>query len=1373
MKPITLYRIRKPYGQDSVRYCISRYLVSFLLSLICFISYSQTIENNFEKINIEIDGENVYDVHVIIQDPQGFIWMGTNLGLIRYDGVIGKKYEINTASKKNLDYVHTMLLDSYGDLWIGADSGLFKYKTECDCLYEVSDSNHNIALNNIRAIAEDSNNNIWIGTKDDGLYRYETENDVFTRFFNSFDDSFRLTDERIDHLLIDRKNNLWIGTHPDNSINNSGLVHYNINTGTVYQFLNNPNDPNSLVDNRISAIYEDKFGQILIGTFKSGLHIYNQDSKTLTRINYDENNPNQLHATYSEESVFGEDPYVKLIHQDQNGDYWIGTTGKGINYFNSSKKEFKNYNFNLINPQLLWSIYEDRQGIIWIGGYMGSGLFKSDLFAKKYNVDNNFSNVEGAYESSLSPGILWVKSHEKGLTKLDLSTGERTPYLHNKTNTKSINHNWVRSIYQEDEETIWVGLGNGGAYGFQDGNGGVDRMDISTGEFSHFKLNRNDDGLGDFSYTVYSIYEDDEGYLWLGTGPGGIFRSNKEKTEFKHFKVHENHKASGDVFLNITRIDSNGNIWASDFADEGTLYLFNRKQGKFNTYLEGFKMYNLLIDDNGWLFISTWEKGLVHFNPIDRTYKTYTKKDGLLSNDGLDIIKGEDGIIWINTRMGPSKFNPETGEISSVGLPKKRYNTGLFKASDDRIYLGSYDGLYSFYPDQIGGNLFPPQLSISNLLISKKNYAATSLSLDNLKLSYDQNDLSFKYVGLHFSNPEKNSYKYRLKPIYDDWLHVGSEQTARYFNLSPGSYLFEVKASNSDGIWSNETATVKFKIKPPWWSTWWSYLIYLIIIGYLVNWVYRFQLSRKLAASESKRLREVNEFKNNLFTNITHEFRTPLTVIKGMTDNIRSKLKGKELNNVDISLEMIERNSDELLNLVNEMLDLAKIESGNMELQFVQSDIIPFIKYVCESFDSYAEENQIDLTIYSEIETLIMDFDSNKLTSVLSNLLSNAVKFTPEKGKIIVHINQITQNDKPYLFIKIKDTGIGIAEHELSNIFSRFYQTDASSVRENEGTGIGLALTKEIIDLMKGTIEVKSTYGKGSEFNVTIPITNNASITDKIQIDKVPQSLRLKSSFVTTKDTLDSDTNLPLILIVEDNQDVAHYLKTCLKDKFKTIHASNGTLGIEMALDQIPDIIISDVMMPEKDGFEVCETLKADERTDHIPIIILTAKASFEDKLKGLSHGADAYLAKPFVKEELFIRIEKLIAHRRKLINKIQKEGSGNLLKRHTKDPKLQFLKKIIKLIHEDISNSELNSEELAKKLHISESQVYRKLKAITGKSTAVYMRSIRLQYAKNLLLNSDKTVSEVAFDVGFNDPSWFSRAFKEEFGYSPSNASK
>jgi signal transduction histidine kinase/ligand-binding sensor domain-containing protein/DNA-binding response OmpR family regulator len=1345
-------------------YLRTKLLVFLLLLSFFFEAHAQFNEYNFEKINIEIDGDKVYDVHLMAQDHQGYIWMGTNLGLIRYDGIEAKNYRSDSFRSGSNDE-RVLYVDSQGILWIGANSGLSKYIPDCDCLYKFPAIDYKNSLTGVTSITEDQNQRIWILTRAGNIFQYDREIDSFTQMFHKASDSLSLVNKNVNHLLADQTNNLWIGT-------SQGLIQYNISTGKAKHFSHNPSDPHSLLSNRISTLYEDQQGRILIGTRKAGFHIYNPKDESLSRISYDPNNPNQIHAPYSEESVFGNDPFVNIIHHDQNGGYWIGTSGKGINHFNARTNTFNNYNFNLVNPQMLVSIFEDKQGNLWVGGRLGGGLYKTDLYGPKHYLNTSFSNVEAAYESPLNPGILWIKSQETALSRMNLQTNEIKNYRHNQANAKSIGNNWVRSIYQENKNTLWVGLGVGGAYN-QVGNGGIDRMDIESEIFTHFKLTSNDDGLDDFSYTPYTICEDKEGYLWLGAGPGGIFRSDKEKKAFKPFKNFKNDTRSEEVFLNITRIDSNGDVWASDFAGEGTLYLYDREQNMFNPFLRGFKMYNLLVDEKGWLLISTWEKGLVHLNPVDKSYIQYTKKDGLPSNEGVDITNGDPGIYWVSTRIGPAKFNNKTGEISPAGLPKLRYNTGIFKASDNQLYVGAAKGLYSFHPSQIGGNPYPPQTDISELLISNTNYFSGNSKQQELTLTHNQNDLVFKYVGLHYSDPKNNVYQYKLNPIDEEWINAGNQRSVRFANLSPGTYDFEVKASNSDGVWSDEIASVQFTIKSPWYATNLAYLLYATFLIFLADRFYRFQLSRKIAASESERLKEINQLKNTLFTNITHEFRTPLTVIKGMTDSIKSNLQTNKQDGLEKSLDMIERNSDNLMRLVNEMLDLAKIESGNMELQLAQSDVIPFLKYLSESFSSFAEENQISLTVYSEIDSLLMDFDANKLTSIISNLLSNAIKFTSKLGKIIVHINRVEHYEKDCLLIKVKDSGIGIAEEELQNIFSRFYQADNSTIRKSEGTGIGLALTKELVDLMHGTIEVKSVLDKGSEFNVFIPISRKATVSKHIQVAKMAHHPISKQPTEISSDTVESQSDLPLLLIIEDNVDVAHYLKTCLKNKYETLHAINGIDGIEMALEKIPDIIISDVMMPGKDGFEVCETLKTDERTDHIPIIMLTAKASIEDRITGLARGADAYLAKPFNKEELFTRLDQLLNVRAKLINKIQKEGFNTLLKKRTKDPKLQFLQKIGKLIHKDISNSEFGSEDLAKQLLISESQVYRKIKAITGKSTAVYIRSIRLKYAKGLLKHSEKTVSEVAYEVGFNDPSWFSRVFKEEFGYSPSSTSK
>lgn len=544
-------------------------------------------------------------------------------------------------------------------------------------------------------------------------------------------------------------------------------------------------------------------------------------------------------------------------------------------------------------------------------------------------------------------------------------------------------------------------------------------------------------------------------------------------------------------------------------------------------------------------------------------------------------------------------------------------------------------------------------------------------------------------------------------------------------------------------------------------------LIVLIFAAAMYSRLRFVRKSRAILNIAKNRAEKSEQTKNTLYTNITHEFRTPLTVIQGMAESAKSNIENKQYNAVGKSLDMIGRNGKKLLRLINEMLDLAKLESGNMDLKLQQADIIPFVKYLSESFHSLASKKEINLIVYSEVDSLTMDFDANKLASIISNLLSNAIKFTPALGKIIVHLSEIQNNNNHLFIIKVKDTGLGLLEEHKANIFNRFYQVDDSSSRAQEGTGIGLALTKELVELLGGTIEVESTLKKGSTFIVQLPVTTNASQVKEIEFNK--EGLIIPSSSSEDVQHQNSESDLPLVLIIEDNVDVAFYLQSCLTERYNTLHANNGSIGIEMAYNNIPDIIISDVMMPEKDGFEVCKTLKSDQRTSHIPIILLTAKASEDDKIEGLEQGADAYLTKPFNKTELFIRLEKLIALRKNLVEKYSDSSFKSLQTETINDLEAQFLNKVITCIEKNIDNTDFKITFLARDLGLSESQLYRKLKALTNTSTAIFIRSVRLQKAKELLLKKEFNISDVCYKVGFTDPSYFSRVFKDEFGCTPS----
>ena len=793
---------------------------------------------------------------------------------------------------------------------------------------------------------------------------------------------------------------------------------------------------------------------------------------------------------------------------------------------------------------------------------------------------------------------------------------------------------------------------------------------------------------------------------------------------------------------------------------------------------------DILIDTKQRIWIGT-RHGLNLFLG-NNEFESWTEQDQFPNAVVFNLQDDEAGNLWLGTNDGIIKFDPENTTFKRYGLEDgiqgTEFNIGAtFRDEIGNIYLGGVNGLTYFHPDDLEKIDEPQPIYFSQLRIkdqildtrnpSKNLFEKALLQTDQLEFRHNQFPFYLQFSSIDFRLNKKVDYGYKLLSTDEEW-NMLNDPEIQFLSLPAGNHTLLVNGFSRGKIWDQAPLKMNLTILPPWWASWWAYVIYLVIIAVIGNYFYRFQLSRKLAVAESMRLKEVSELKSGLYTNITHEIRTPITVILGMTQNLKKNLKSTISVSDKNSLSMIQRNGENLLEMVNEMLDLAKIESNSMELNLVQTDVIPFVKYLSESFHSLAVTKKINLTIHSEIDTLEMDIDLNKMASIISNLLSNAIKFTENTGKIVVHLNKIELEQEEFLVIKVQDNGIGLTEEDIAHLFDRFYQVNSTSTKQ-EGTGIGLSLTREFVKLIKGTISVESTLGKGSTFTVQIPITNTSTKTSQEKITVAPSIKALAP--VLKKEALfkEDASELPLVLIIEDNLDVAHYIKTCLIENYQILHAPNGAIGIDVALEKIPDIIISDVMMPIKDGFEVCETLKTNELTDHIPIIILTAKATFEDRLTGLSHGADAYLTKPFEKAELLTRLNQLILLRKKMLSKFEKTGIERLLSKNVKNSETKFLDKIITVIHDNITQSDFGPNQLALQLHLSESQLYRKLKATSGKSTALFMRSIRLQKAKELIQTTDKTISEVAYDVGFNDPSYFSRAFKEEFGSAPSTLSK
>ena len=712
------------------------------------------------------------------------------------------------------------------------------------------------------------------------------------------------------------------------------------------------------------------------------------------------------------------------------------------------------------------------------------------------------------------------------------------------------------------------------------------------------------------------------------------------------------------------------------------------------------------------------------------------------------------------------------------------------------MFFGGIKGLNYFYPNEIKDNPYVPKIALTNLKLGdhyisikdensvlKRTFSET----DELVLSYTEDVITFEFTSLDYSAPNKNRYAYKLENFNEDWIYSGSLRSATYTHLPFGEYVFRVKGSNNDGVWNEEGITLNLIITPPWWSRWWTYIIYSFLFLSILYIIRRYELNRlklknqlKVEKIEIDTLRNLDQLKSHFFANISHEFRTPLTLILGqiesvLSSNIETKEKGK--------LQVATRNARRLLTLINQLLDLSKLEAGSMELNAGQHNIVSFLKSLFYSFESLADNQKITLRFENQLENIPVVFDPDKMEKVFYNLISNAFKFTSAQGEIKVSLKIIEPSK---VEICVKDTGIGIPADRISHIFDRFYQIDSSSTREQEGTGIGLALTKELVELHRGKICVKSELNEGTVFIIHLPLGEL-----KTNKELSPEKSTNYSTFVDIPDDNEtelilndehwelnisnSDTKIlvtgqnEIVLIAEDNADVRAYIREQLENDYKILEAKNGEEGFSIAQNEIPDLIISDVMMPKKDGYQFCKEIRNDEKTSHIPIIMLTAKAGLDDKIEGLETGVDAYLTKPFSARELRVRVKNLIYQRKQL----RKRFSKSIILKPSDVSAVSvdqiFLEKTIRTIEKHFEDEQFGVEKLADEMNMSVSQLNRKLNALVDQPPGQLIRSFRLQRAADLLKQNAGTVAEICYRVGFNDQAYFSRAFKKQFGTSPS----
>ena len=1361
---------------------------------ILIISFSQKVylqfnDPVFENITVQ-DGLPENTPLSIFQDYLGYLWFGTQNGLARYDGYSMKVFQpdFNKGEKITWRGVLRIYEDNNKTLWIGTENGLDKFNRTNESFknyrHIFSDST---TINGpfVLSICEDKKGRFWVGTCF-GLNLFDRKKETCTRFYFLDGDSISLNTPTLNYknLCVSAitedpvSGDLLLGTERD------GLWRFNPERKIFSKYKFSDNRNYDIKIGLIQSFYKARDGKIWM-TSNNTLSCLDPRKKSIkTYIDF----PISAKEHISKWGIFSS------VIEDKDELIWCGfwVEDQGLFCLNPTTETFQQYNLFPEKPKksyynLIYSIYEDRSGIIWIGTW-GSGLMKLDKRKNKFQVlksdpdysPNSLSHSE-VYQVTYDPkGYLWFCTR-KSLDKYDIKSKN---YKHYFKNEKCITQA-PYSIILDKSGYLWIGTIGCGLLKFN-----------PTDESYHYYFNEPNQSSALINNFTGGLLLDHLGFLWIITSASGfgLYKFDITNNKLTHYEHDPNDPASlSDDKTDYIFEDSFGTIWIG--TKSGGLNKFDRKTEKFSN--SGLISINGIYEDkqkNFW--VADYFSGLNLFNRENNTViASYGREKGLPSSFILGILEDDHNNLWISTENGLSKFNTTTRTFRNYykqdGLPENRFFIGgvCCKGPDGEMYFPTNAGVVVFHPDSIREDPTPPQVVLSGISLfnrpgEKLKYDGFISDLKEITLPYNQNDLRLEFVGLHYSETAKNKYKYILENFDESWINAGSQRNATYTNLSPGKYVFRVTASNKDGVWNEAGTSIKIIILPPWWKTWWAYLLYTLFIISAFTISTRFYLNRQrlrqkliLESEHAEKLEEVAKMKSDFFANISHEFRTPLTLILGPAEKIEKNQSSNPVKDAAI----ITRNSKRLLQLVNQLLDLSKLDSGKLKLEASPGNIISFVKGIALSFESLSESRDVLVKINSDKEFIDVYFDKEKMVKVFSNLLSNAFKFTPQRGIVTIKITEAPNNT---VEIKIRNTGVGIPRKELPKLFDRFYQVDSSQTKEFEGTGIGLALVKELIELHHGKITVDSEIGDSekartgwTEFTISLPQgrehlkDDEILVTDeKIYKEEPPLEEVENISHVEQVDAEPiQDDNKTTILVVEDNYDMREYIKESLTHSYVVEEAVNGEQGVRIAENIIPDLIISDLMMPKMDGNELTRILKNDERTSHIPIIILTAKSGQENKIEGLQTGADDYLTKPFDLQELLVRVENLINIRKKLQEKFSR--GEFLVKRNDKKLKSideKFLAKVLEVIEKHLSEEDFSIEECSSEVGLSRTHFHKKLKALVGKSPSQYLRTVRLHRAKQLIEEEKGNISEVAYSVGFSSPQYFSKCFKEEFGYPP-----
>jgi signal transduction histidine kinase/ligand-binding sensor domain-containing protein/DNA-binding response OmpR family regulator len=1357
-------------------------LIFFLTASIC----SGQSNQYFKKIDNK-QGLSQNGIFAIFQDKDGYMWFGTHYGLNRYDGFTFKTfYRGDSYNDLCGNTIQSILQDSAGNIWIATLEGVSVFNPVTEKFYNLNKYSPRESIFTHTILSMKLIDGKILASSKDGLWEINTGKSLFTDAIAK-----KICAESINCKLQTTIKLEAIKVYRKDTYGNYLLVANNhiVITKIVDKKLLVIDEivPDNISDIEVTVLYKDNYSNLWAGTANHGLFQIKESKGLYTTLKVSTKDPNISFSRITD------------ILQDEKKNLWVTTRGNGV--FVIPKEGLEKNNFlpikiseSEIPSNKIKSIYQSRDNTLWLGS-LGSGIFyknSAGIKFKNYQITYDANNLSVISPNNYIRTIakdtynrLWLGTLFEGLYIYDLEKQKNTKFL-----LKNLS---IFALSEIDKKHFLAGTSDG--------------LYLITYDKENITAEKQFLGNG-IQGTIFSICNKSNKY-WIGTSKKLLSFVLTDDYNISQIANYENKLLQDYQFQNTVRCvkyDSKLNcIWVGlemsglvkvelDSNDNASKFISINQEFKDKTISK--YICDIYLDSANNYWIGT-RNGLINYqtNASGKIFniKTYSNQDGFPSNLIQSIQSDKIGNLWLGTNRGLVKLNKVTNKIIQYdindGIQDYEFAEHASYVDDKAVmYFGGINGVSEFSPKYMSQDKFIEPVVIQNIFINgiNSNYKVELNNPYKLKLPHLENNLKFDFILLNYINPLKCKYAYMLEGFDKDWIYTASDiRMAEYVNLPKGNYIFKVKASNEDGVWNTAYTSMPLEIRPSFWGTIYALLLYMLILAGLVILVAsitkkRVQNKNKVLLDRQYReqIEKVNESKLQFFINISHEIRTPLTLIICSVERLIVNLKlNKEQEKEAVS---IEKNVNQMLSLTNELLEIQKIEIGKYQLSVRKNDIVIFLRNMIVAFESLAVKQNIKLSLKNFNPEFFIWYDANVLAKVFNNLISNAIKYTKNGGTVEVIINPSKSNE--FIEISVIDNGVGIEKENLLKIFDRFYHKGGNKDSYEKGFGIGLSLAKSLIEVHKGLISVTSKPGIGSTFIISLPLNDDAYLNEE-KADNV----MLKADFTTVSESIQSQ-NIPnepilivnkqideldptkvIILYVDDNLELLENIRNYLSDTYNVIIAPNGKVGVELANQYQPDVIISDIVMPLMDGFELCNVLKTDLNTSHIPIILLTARADSGSQLKGIETGADSFIPKPFNIKLLSLTIKNLIESREKLRQLFINNQFPNPREITTNSKDAEFLEKLIKHVEDHIGDSELNVNNLAQTLAMSRSTFFRKIKAITGNTGKEFVDTIRLKKAAQLLLNSGMNISEVAYTIGHSNPQYFSKCFKAYFKMSPS----